>query len=147
MWFNNSLILCIPEYEKGKGCFSPQFDDPEFISEKVLCDMGSSQESTVSEYGLSSHSSSNVLPDLSECGSVVKEDTQPSSLIARENIESTAPFVDEEWKFQHRIIGGNHRQISLRDVLCTLCKGLLFRPVVLNCGHGIFTHIIFSSMS
>lgn len=127
MWFNKSLILCIPEYEKGKGCFSRQFDDPELISEKVLCDMGSSQESTASEYG-----------------SVVKEDTQPSSLIA---IESTPPFVDEEWKFQHRIIGGNHRKISLRDVLCTLCNELLFRPVVLNCGHGIFTHIIFSSMS
>lgn len=126
----------ILEFEKRKGSFSPQFDDPEFISEKSLCDTSSSH----SVYDLSSHSSSSrkdkLLLDLSECGSAVEEDTQPSLQIVRENVESTTPSVDEEWEFQQRIIRGNHQQISLCDVLCTLCKELLFCPVVLNCGHA-----------
>lgn len=29
-----------------------------------------------------------------------------------------------------------YEQISVSDVLCSACKELLFRPVVLNCGHG-----------
>ena len=32
------------------------------------------------------------------------------------------------------------KQVSVADVLCLECKQLLFRPVVLNCGHGrLFT--------
>ena len=32
------------------------------------------------------------------------------------------------------------KQVSIADVLCLECKQLLFRPVVLNCGHGrLFT--------
>ncbi|XP_062024743.1 E3 ubiquitin-protein ligase PRT1-like [Rosa rugosa] len=30
---------------------------------------------------------------------------------------------------------GSPKQISVADVLCAACKELLFRPVVLNCGH------------
>lgn len=29
------------------------------------------------------------------------------------------------------------KQVSVSDMLCLACKQLLFRPVVLNCGHGI----------
>lgn len=29
------------------------------------------------------------------------------------------------------------KQVSVADVLCLACKQLLFRPLVLNCGHGI----------
>lgn len=28
------------------------------------------------------------------------------------------------------------QKISVADVMCTMCKQLLFHPVVLNCGHG-----------
>lgn len=28
------------------------------------------------------------------------------------------------------------RKLSVADVTCTMCKQLLFHPVVLNCGHG-----------
>lgn len=32
------------------------------------------------------------------------------------------------------------KKVSVADVLCMECKQLLFRPVVLNCGHGrLFT--------
>ncbi|XP_060970644.1 E3 ubiquitin-protein ligase PRT1 [Cannabis sativa] len=35
-------------------------------------------------------------------------------------------------KEQHK---GNFKQITMEDVLCAGCKQLLFRPMVLNCGH------------
>lgn len=28
------------------------------------------------------------------------------------------------------------QKLSVADVTCTMCKQLLFHPVVLNCGHG-----------
>ncbi|KDP26394.1 hypothetical protein JCGZ_17552 [Jatropha curcas] len=31
---------------------------------------------------------------------------------------------------------GNCKQVSVADVQCIACKQLLFRPVILNCGHG-----------
>ena len=31
---------------------------------------------------------------------------------------------------------GSSQQISVADVLCAACKDLVFRPVVVNCGHG-----------
>lgn len=33
---------------------------------------------------------------------------------------------------------GIWKRISVNDVLCALCKELLYQPVVLNCGHGEF---------
>ncbi|XP_062078720.1 E3 ubiquitin-protein ligase PRT1 isoform X2 [Humulus lupulus] len=35
-------------------------------------------------------------------------------------------------KEQHN---GNFKQVTVEDVLCATCKQLLFRPMVLNCGH------------
>ncbi|ONK78792.1 uncharacterized protein A4U43_C02F22480 [Asparagus officinalis] len=35
-----------------------------------------------------------------------------------------------------------HKQVSVDDVLCELCKELLFQPSVLNCGH-VFCDTIF----
>lgn len=32
-------------------------------------------------------------------------------------------------------------QISKDDLLCSACKELLVRPVVLNCGHGILSYM------
>lgn len=29
------------------------------------------------------------------------------------------------------------KKVPVNDVLCAACKQLLFRPVVLNCGHGM----------
>lgn len=37
----------------------------------------------------------------------------------------------------------NNKQISKDDLLCLACKELLVRPVVLNCGHGIITFLIY----
>ncbi|KAI5679979.1 hypothetical protein M9H77_01206 [Catharanthus roseus] len=134
----------ILEYEKEKGSFSPQFDDPAFIleTEKKLPRLSSAQESTVSEYDLLSHPSSsskdqillNVAP--SESGSIIEENAGPNLQIAAEDVESTILSVDEEKKLQQRISSVNCHQISVCDVLCTLCKELLFRPIVLNCGHA-----------
>lgn len=37
-------------------------------------------------------------------------------------------------------LNDNCKQILIVDVLCTACKQLLIRPVVLNCGHGMLVH-------
>ncbi|KAK3013429.1 hypothetical protein RJ639_010241 [Escallonia herrerae] len=39
-------------------------------------------------------------------------------------------------KLWQRNYNGSCKQVSVGDVLCASCKQLLFRPVVLNCGHG-----------
>ena len=35
------------------------------------------------------------------------------------------------------VFGQVKEQVSVTNLLCTACKLLLFRPVVLNCGHGM----------
>lgn len=34
--------------------------------------------------------------------------------------------------------GTDENKISISDVICSGCKEILFRPSVLNCGHGMF---------
>ncbi|KAL4354301.1 hypothetical protein GQ457_06G028290 [Hibiscus cannabinus] len=38
-------------------------------------------------------------------------------------------------QIESRVSGEESDQVSAVDVLCTACKQLLFRPIVLNCGH------------
>ncbi|KAJ7961512.1 E3 ubiquitin-protein ligase PRT1 [Quillaja saponaria] len=44
------------------------------------------------------------------------------------------PSVEEE-NFRGNEHNGQGKEISVANLLCTACKQLLFRPVVLNCGH------------
>lgn len=44
-------------------------------------------------------------------------------------------FVDDELP-ENRPQDGVCEQISVADAQCAGCRDLLFRPAVLNCGHG-----------
>ncbi|XP_039001031.1 E3 ubiquitin-protein ligase PRT1-like [Hibiscus syriacus] len=49
--------------------------------------------------------------------------------------ESQADTDIEELSQMRPVAGEEKDRISVADLLCTACKQLLFRPIVLNCGH------------
>lgn len=59
---------------------------------------------------------------------------QPSNFSCEDNL-SINPSPSEEKKSNDESSAENCKQVTVADVLCTACKQLLFRPVVLNCGH------------
>ncbi|CDP03867.1 unnamed protein product [Coffea canephora] len=130
----------IREYEKEQDCFSPQFNGPVRVpqTEQELNHTDSSQRSEISSLDLSKD------PSCSGNSKVMFNMEQPESgLIDQENlkmavgdIEATSSIVDRGDKLHQGIANGTRQPISVDDVLCTLCYQLLYRPVVLNCGHA-----------
>lgn len=68
---------------------------------------------------------------------VLDNDTSMPEKAPNGNPEVTGIAIDREKRTPQNQHNGNCKQISVEDVLCAACKQLLFRPVVLNCGHGI----------
>ncbi|KAL3517794.1 hypothetical protein ACH5RR_020383 [Cinchona calisaya] len=130
----------ILEDEKELGCFSPQFNGPVCTpqSEQELNNVDSSQRSEISSLDLSND------PSCSSNGVVLFNGEQlQSGLTGQENlrtsmggIEATNTIVDHGDKLHHRSANGACQTISVDDALCTLCNRLIYRPVVLNCGHA-----------
>ncbi|KAI3787891.1 hypothetical protein L2E82_00387 [Cichorium intybus] len=58
---------------------------------------------------------------------------QPSNSTSEDKL-SINPSTEEK-KSINGSSSGNHKQVTPADLLCSTCKQLLFRPVVLNCGH------------
>ncbi|KAL0459304.1 UNVERIFIED_CONTAM: E3 ubiquitin-protein ligase PRT1 [Sesamum latifolium] len=53
----------------------------------------------------------------------------------KDNAATSAPIAEDRNSNQiHR--GGTCKQASVDDVLCDSCNHMLFRPIVLNCGHA-----------
>ncbi|KAI3802091.1 hypothetical protein L1987_30216 [Smallanthus sonchifolius] len=59
---------------------------------------------------------------------------QPFCLISEDNL-SVSYSSNGGNKPNDGNSAGNCKQVTVADVLCSVCKQLLFRPVVLNCGH------------
>jgi len=59
---------------------------------------------------------------------------QPGSTSNEGEPEITGTRVEEKALPQDNL---TQQKISVADVMCTMCKQLLFHPVVLHCGHGI----------
>ncbi|OMP10377.1 E3 ubiquitin-protein ligase PRT1-like protein [Corchorus olitorius] len=62
--------------------------------------------------------------------------TYPDSTRNDKLCNTTEQNCDEDLNQIKPVSGLEKEQISVADLLCTACKQLLFRPVVLNCGHG-----------
>ncbi|KAL0419656.1 UNVERIFIED_CONTAM: E3 ubiquitin-protein ligase PRT1 [Sesamum radiatum] len=57
----------------------------------------------------------------------------------KDNAATSATIAEDRNSNQiHR--GGTCKQASVDDVLCDSCNHMLFRPIVLNCGHGMIHH-------
>uniref|UniRef100_A0A2P2LFH4 RING-type domain-containing protein n=1 Tax=Rhizophora mucronata TaxID=61149 RepID=A0A2P2LFH4_RHIMU len=136
----------IGEEEKKTGSFSPQFD----------CNPCGSHTDRGHDHleGLS-HCSSVAAESHSCSGSFSSRKEKPCDSMERKRffplVQDTGMHIlnqvsDEHCKtnklgsvekkngHQHKHIG-SCKQISTVDVQCAACKQLLFRPVVLNCGH------------
>jgi len=50
--------------------------------------------------------------------------------------DSESITVKEPTLPENGLENGKRQQVSVDDVLCVVCKELLFQPAVLNCGHG-----------
>ncbi|XP_042516575.1 E3 ubiquitin-protein ligase PRT1-like isoform X2 [Macadamia integrifolia] len=107
------------EEEKKIGDFSPQIDDHfcgSQINKELYLLSNPPHSSTSSQTDLYSDSFSTTI-----CGNTSELDTVTTKKLAGEENE------------QNRI--ATCKQVSVSDVLCAVCKQLLFRPAVLNCGH------------
>lgn len=114
-----SLVL---EEEKKSGYYSPQFD----------LDTCESQAKFGHSCSPSSSSTINLDSNSSNVGTSECMD-QPGSSHEGEP-EITGTRVEEKALPQDNL---TQQKISVPDVMCTMCKQLLFHPVVLHCGHGI----------
>lgn len=76
-----------------------------------------------------------------ELNTITKNDKVVAELILEENSEVVrSTSVESLNSLQDPCAQKpqNQEKISVADVLCRVCTQLLFRPVVLNCGHGIY---------
>lgn len=115
------------EEEKKQGCYSPQFDVDNLVSEVKFDHPGTS----------SSCHAGNLVSNPQNAGlsawveqSVSETQEQHKGTICSEDIFGETPA-------QVKLLPQDDRQqkILVEDVMCSACKQLLFRPVVLNCGH------------
>ena len=118
----NRRIQQTLEEEKISGLYSPQFD-PE------TCELQS-------KFGHSRSPSSSSLINLSSnsCNVGTSECTeQPRSISQEGEPDITESLVEGKTLPQDKI--DTQQKRSVADVMCPMCKQLLFHPVVLNCGH------------
>ncbi|ESW12588.1 hypothetical protein PHAVU_008G125500 [Phaseolus vulgaris] len=115
------------EEEKKSGFYSPQFDPDTCESQAKFGHSGIPSSSSVTNL---TSNSCNV--GTSECteqsGSTTHERDEGIVYSNGEaDIAGTPAQTQEEISLQQKL--------SVADVTCTMCKQMLFRPVVLNCGH------------
>lgn len=122
------------EEEKETGYFSPQFNyqacyhrgDPVLFS-AVDFESNSSSDPISTREG---EPCTKLEPSMSRS---VVQDSGACTPIEMSDGNSNDEAIQEK----------NCKQISVNDVLCLVCKQLLFRPVVLNCGHVYCESCIF----
>ena len=137
--------LHVPEREEETRCFSPRFDSPGDGSNtkkkmKIEADPAD-YFIKVHEFKLCPDSSSKRVKE--HFANLMRQ--QPVSLpqdfvipISKQTSGETqgATLCDEENNVLQNNPDQTCEQLSVADVQCAACKQLLFRPVVLNCGHG-----------
>ncbi|KAL5057532.1 hypothetical protein RYX36_029136 [Vicia faba] len=110
------------EEERKSGFYSPQFDPDTCESQAKF------------GHSCSPSSSSMINPVPNSCVVETFECTKQPESIAHEAEPEITETPAEEKTVPHDKLDIQHK-ISVADVMCTMCKQLLFRPVVLNCGH------------
>jgi hypothetical protein len=129
-------VLEIAELEKKTGSFSPQFEFhlSQSHSSKELgvsCSSSQSQLSLPSSMGEGEPSSS--VKDSSAAISADKTSTNTLPNLSCEARESMG--LAENSLPENISVLRSCEQVHIADVLCGLCKELLYKPLVLNCGH------------
>lgn len=124
-WF---VYLLFPEEETKADCYSPQFDGD---------NLGSSS-SCYSGNPISNPQNVSLSASKEQCSAETQE--KHKVMICSKDVYEVTPEAFGS-SGQVKLMPQNHREqkISVADVMCSSCKQLLFHPVVLNCGHGIYT--------
>lgn len=133
------------EREEETRCFSPRFDaygGGSHTYKKLKIEADPADPSiTVFEFKLCPDSSSNRVKkhfaDLMQRQpvSLPQDFVIPISKQTSGGNPQGATLADEENVVLKNNLDQTCEQLSIADVQCTACKQLLFRPVVLNCGH------------
>ncbi|XVF65135.1 hypothetical protein PTKIN_Ptkin09bG0222400 [Pterospermum kingtungense] len=132
----------VREEEKRAGRFSLQFDQN--LVEPKLCEnsdtlgnnstlanlqMDLHSESCSKDWGSSSVKDSPKTTMQDENGIAIKPASSKNSEVAANAANRGKSCLRNEFEHKDRNV------VSVADLLCAACKKLLFRPVVLNCGH------------
>ncbi|KAL8146819.1 hypothetical protein AgCh_004524 [Apium graveolens] len=108
------------EYERSMDCYSPEIKDPLHAS---------SDSDKPNHPGDSGRlSPANTIEQSSTLSSL--EDGQATTNMEHQGLEVTNSHAVEE-----RLTSKKDMRVSIIDILCVACSKLLYRPVVLNCGH------------
>ncbi|XP_054779592.1 E3 ubiquitin-protein ligase PRT1 isoform X2 [Prosopis cineraria] len=120
------------EEEKKRGCYSPQFDDDNLVSEVKFDHPGTSSSCYAGNLG-SNPQNAGLSARMEQSGSETQE--QHKGTISKDIFGGTPEAFGTP--AQVKLLPRNDRQqkILVEDVMCSACKQLLFCPVVLNCGH------------
>ncbi|XP_038694817.1 E3 ubiquitin-protein ligase PRT1-like isoform X2 [Tripterygium wilfordii] len=135
----------IMEEENKDGLFSPQLDGhaSALIADKDcnhLMDSVNSCTTTCESKSCLSPSSAKKDPNanmeqLESTFTIQGNDMTFSQHLCGESFEVQKADTSAKENLSQNKLNESCKQISIADVLCIACKQLLFRPVVLNCGH------------
>lgn len=146
MWILLLVLFGCSEEEKNLGHFSPQVDYNLFglptskevdIFGKSLDSPSQQQIKVCSESHFSGEGRSSTCMKSLETTVESGDNTMLKLVSSSESSEATANSTAQQCG-----LVGNDREhkaenrLSVDDLSCAACKKLLFKPVVLNCGHG-----------
>ncbi|KAL3647641.1 hypothetical protein CASFOL_008609 [Castilleja foliolosa] len=119
------------EEEKDIGCFSPQINglDHKLQTQETIIKPFDASQSCFSARVLETTTSVQSDPVCTEAGLKI-------SLDQRKDAAATSVTTAADRDSNQIRSNGTCKQVSVEDVLCGSCKGMLFRPIVLNCGHA-----------
>lgn len=118
------------EEEKEFGVFSPQFDN--YLSESNSSKKFNTPGGTYLHSVTTSHTKNPSSKNSSEVNDKNLITTTPAT---SSSVGSISAVSHEKSVFENRLVNGCCSQVLMTDLLCAVCKQLLYRPVVLNCGH------------
>ena len=135
--FRTSIV---PEEEKKSERFSPQFDtylsQSHFSKEIDILGSSSLYSTTISQSRsrLTSSMEEGEPSSVKDSEAVIfaDKDSRISSCEASGNLD---PLKENTMLVDKPVLGACE-QVHITDLPCALCKQLLYRPLVLNCGHG-----------
>ncbi|CAA2934134.1 E3 ubiquitin- ligase PRT1 [Olea europaea subsp. europaea] len=122
----------VAEEEKTYGYESPQFD--------VFSDSRSNEELDVQD--TSPHSAPAIVSNMTQKGdsSLIQDSSENENnmtmIPTTSSLESTTDMTKRgDSMVKSEVSNETFKQVLMIDLHCTLCKQLLCRPLVLNCGH------------
>ncbi|KAL6505315.1 hypothetical protein OROGR_025132 [Orobanche gracilis] len=136
------------EEERDIGCFSPQISGPAYEPQ--------TEKTTIKPSDASRPCFSEAEPSINPClvtegetlyttqavqTGLVHTETDLKNLLdpRKDIVAATNVTTAAERKSNQIHSNGTRKQVSVDDVLCGSCKRMLFRPIVLNCGHAFCT--------